>query len=83
MTFPTAARRGCSSPYLRATVQLGIFEGLSAMTKRKRAAALDAALAAMFRSLEERRVPEHIERTIDGLEGAHEDEERAPQRKRA
>jgi hypothetical protein len=38
------------------------------MTVRKRAAALDAALSAMFRTLEARRAPDHLRETLDQLD---------------
>ena len=38
------------------------------MAERKRAAALDAALAAMFRHLEQRPVPDHVSATLRRLE---------------
>jgi hypothetical protein len=52
------------------------------MIERKRAAALDAALAAMFRALQSRGVPERVRATLDDLEGA-EAAGSEPERKRA
>jgi hypothetical protein len=40
------------------------------MTDRKAAAALDAALGAVFRTLEGRGVPQHILATVDQLDSA-------------
>jgi hypothetical protein len=48
------------------------------MIERKRAVALDAALAAMFRTLQARGIPEHIRETLDQLDPCdHSDEANA------
>jgi len=48
------------------------------MIERKPAAALDAALAAMFRTLQARGVPEHVRKTLDQLDARdHSDEANA------
>jgi hypothetical protein len=53
------------------------------MVERKRAAALDAALAAMFRMFERRGVPDHIRRSLDQLDERNGEQEPKPERLRA
>jgi hypothetical protein len=52
------------------------------MAQRKRAA-LDAALAAMFRTLQARPVPRHVRATLDELERSDAEPPAERQRKRA
>lgn len=63
-----ALERGRGWPILIDACNIRLGNEGAVMAKRKRGAALDAALKDMFKRLEDRGVPEHLTRIVDQLE---------------